>query len=103
MEAVKALSAWMVTNVEATLHRRDAHGTGGAGVPQGEVQRVRELVRLDGAGRRHPDADRPGRPDDPGLVGGHMWNEVYVGRWIPVNSGTQRGRDVVRPGEARRP
>ena len=84
-------------------HRRDAHRAGGARVPEGEVQRVRDLVRLAGAGRRHTHADRTRRADDPGLLGGA---HVERGLRRPVDPGRlerRRGRDVVRPGEADRP
>jgi hypothetical protein len=32
----------------------------------------------------------------PGQWGGHMWNEVYVGRWIPVDAGANEvGKSAV--------
>jgi Transglutaminase-like superfamily len=87
LEAVKALSAWMMKNVEPALITETLTGPEVLACRKGKCSEYAilfaSLARAVGIPTRIVLGDRM----IPGYWGGHMWNEVYVGRWIPVDSG----------------
>ena len=82
--------------------RRDPDGTGGAGLPEGEVQRVCDVVRLPGASGRHPHSDRARRADDRRPVGRPHVERGLCRALDTRRLFSQRSRDVLCPGQADR-
>jgi len=86
LAAVQALSAWVFEYIDATLIAETLSG------PQVLVRKVGKcteystlfasLARSAGIPTRLALGERRVG----GQWGGHMWNEVYVGRWIPVDA-----------------
>jgi hypothetical protein len=87
LEAVKALADWVSKNVEATLIAETLTGPEVLACRKGKCSEFAtlfaSLARAAGIPTRIVLGDRL----IPGQWGGHMWNEVYVGRWIPVDAG----------------
>ncbi len=103
LEAVKALSIWMGKNIEPSLIAETLTGPEVLACRKGKCSEFATLFASLARATGIPTRIVLGERMIPGQWGGHMWNEVYVGRWIPVERGRQRGRDVVRPGQADRP
>ncbi|MGP0063187.1 MAG: transglutaminase-like domain-containing protein [Isosphaeraceae bacterium] len=87
LEAVKALGAWIVKNVEAALISETLTGPEVLACRKGKCSEFAilfaSMARAVGIPTRIVLGDRM----IPGYWGGHMWNEAYVGRWIPVDAG----------------
>ncbi len=87
LEVVKALSDWVSKNVEATMIAETLSGPEVLACRKGKCSEFAtlfaSLARAAGIPTRIVLGDRL----IPGQWGGHMWNEVYVGRWIPVDAG----------------
>jgi hypothetical protein len=87
LEAVRALSAWVSKNVEGTALAETLTGPEVLACRKGKCSEFAilfaSLARAAGIPTRIVLGDRL----IPGQWGGHMWNEVYVGRWIPVDAG----------------
>jgi Transglutaminase-like superfamily len=87
VEAVKAICTWVSTNVEAAYFAETLSGPEVLACRKGTCSEFAalfaSLARAAGIPTRIVLGDRI----IPGQWGGHMWNEVYVGRWIPVDAG----------------
>jgi hypothetical protein len=87
LEAVKAHSAWVSKNVEVAYLAETLSGPEVLACRKGKCSEFAtlfaSLARAAGIPTRIVLGDRL----LPGQWGGHMWNEVYVGRWIPVDAG----------------
>ena len=87
LEAVRALSAWCCENVEpagvvATLTGPEVLACR-KGVCKEYATLFASLARAVGIPTRIALGERL----VPGMWAGHMWNEVYVGRWVTVDAG----------------
>ena len=87
LEAVKALSAWMLKNVEAALIAETLTGPEVLACRKGKCSEFATLFASLARAVGIPTRIALGERMIPGQWGGHMWNEVYVGRWIPVDAG----------------
>ena len=87
LEAVRALSEWVSKYVEPSYIAETLSGPEVLAVRKGKCSEIATLfasmARAVGIPTRIVLGDRL----LPGMWGGHMWNEVYVGRWIPVDAG----------------
>lgn len=87
LEAVLALSEWVSKHVEVTFLAETLSGPEVLACRKGKCSEFAtlfaSLARAAGIPTRIVLGDRL----LPGQWGGHMWNEVYVGRWIPVDAG----------------
>lgn len=84
---VRALSAWCTKNIET---RMIAETLTGPEVLDRKVGKCSEFATLFGSLARAagiPTRIALGERLIAGQWGGHMWNEVYVGEWIPVDAG----------------
>ncbi len=86
LEAVRALSAWVSKNVEVAYLADTLSGPEVLACRKGKCSEFAtlfaSLARAAGIPTRIVLGDRL----LPGQWGAHMWNEVYVGRWIPVDA-----------------
>ena len=87
LEAVQALSAWMVKNVEPALVAETLTGPEVLACRKGKCSEFAALFASLARAVGIPTRIALGERMMTGQWGGHMWNEVYVGRWIPVNPG----------------
>ncbi len=87
LEAVKALSAWIFKNVEPTLIVETLAGPEVLACRKGKCSEFAILFASLARAAGIPTRIVLGERMIPGYWEGHMWNEVYVGRWIPVNAG----------------
>ncbi len=87
LEAVKALSAWMLNNIEPSLIAETLTGPEVLACRKGKCSEFSTLFASLARAAGIPTRIALGERMIPGQWGGHMWNEVYVGRWIPVNTG----------------
>ncbi len=87
LEAVKALSAWMVKNVEPTLIAETLTGPEVLACRKGKCSEFAILFASLARAAGIPTRIALGERMIPGQWAGHMWNEAYVGRWIPVDAG----------------
>jgi Transglutaminase-like superfamily len=87
LEAVKALSAWVSKNVEPALVAETLTGPEVLSCRKGKCSEFATLFASMARAVGIPTRIALGERMIPGQWGGHMWNEVYVGRWIPVDAG----------------
>jgi len=87
LEAVKALSAWMLKNVEPTIIAETLTGPEVLACRKGKCSEFAILFASLARAAGIPTRIALGERMIPGQWAGHMWNEVYVGRWIPVDAG----------------
>ncbi len=87
LEAVKALCAWMLNNIEPCLIAETLSGPEVLACRKGKCSEFATLFASLSRAAGIPTRIALGERMIPGQWGGHMWNEVYVGRWIPVDSG----------------
>jgi hypothetical protein len=87
LEAVKALSAWMLNNIEPSLIAETLSGPEVLACRKGKCSEFATLFASLSRAAGIPTRIALGERMIPGQWGGHMWNEVYVGRWIPVDAG----------------
>ncbi len=93
LEAVRALSQWVNTNIEVEMITETLSGPEVLACRKGKCTEYAtlfaSLARSVGIPTRIALGDR--------MVGGqwagHMWNEVFVGRWIPVDAGANEVGD----------
>jgi hypothetical protein len=87
LEATRAISDWVSKNIEVALIAETLSGPEVLACRKGKCSEFAtlfaSLARAAGIPTRIVLGDRL----LPGQWGGHMWNEVYVGRWIPVDAG----------------
>jgi hypothetical protein len=87
LEAVRALSEWVSKYVEPAYIADTLSGPEVLAYRKGKCSEIATLfasmARAVGIPTRIVLGDRL----LPGMWGGHMWNEVYVGRWISVDAG----------------
>ena len=87
LEAVKALSLWMLKNVEPALIAETLTGPEVLACRKGKCSEFATLFASLARAAGIPTRIVLGERMIPGYWAGHMWNEVYVGRWIPVDAG----------------
>ncbi len=87
LEAVKALSTWMLKNIEPSLIAETLTGPEVLACRKGKCSEFASLFASLARAAGIPTRIALGERMIPGQWGGHMWNEVYVGRWIPVDAG----------------
>jgi hypothetical protein len=87
LEAVKALSAWMSKNIEPSLIAETLTGPEVLACRKGKCSEFATLFASLARAAGIPTRIVLGERMISGQWGGHMWNEVYVGRWIPVDAG----------------
>jgi hypothetical protein len=96
LEAVKALSAWMSNNIEPCLIAETLSGPEVLACRKGKCSEFATLFASLSRAAGIPTRIALGERMMPGQWGGHMWNEVYVGRWIPVDAGANEvGKSAV--------
>jgi hypothetical protein len=86
LEAVKALSEWMLINVEGALVTETLTGPEVLACRKGKCSEFAILFASLARAAGIPTRIVLGERMIPGYWAGHMWNEVYVGRWIPVDA-----------------
>ncbi len=86
LEAVRALSSWVSRNVEAAMIAETLTGPEVLACRKGKCSEYSTLFASLARAVGIPTRIALGERMIPGQWGGHMWNEVYVGRWIPVDS-----------------
>jgi hypothetical protein len=86
LEAVKALSAWMSTNIEPNLITATLSGPEVLACRKGKCSEFATLFASLARSAGIPTRIALGERMIAGQWAGHMWNEVYVGRWIPVDA-----------------
>ena len=93
LEAVKALSEWVSTNIAVEMIAETLSGPEVLACKKGKCTEYAtlfaSLARSVGIPTRIALGDRLVS----GLWAGHMWNEVFVGRWIPVDAGANEVGD----------
>ncbi len=86
LEAVEALSAWVFDYVDATLIVETLSGPQVLARKVGKCTEYSTLFASLARSSGIPTRLALGERMVGGQWGGHMWNEVYVGRWIPVDA-----------------
>jgi hypothetical protein len=87
LEAVKALSVWMLKNIEPSMIAETLTGPEVLACRKGKCSEFAILFASLTRAAGIPTRIVLGERMIPGQWAGHMWNEVYVGRWIPVDAG----------------
>ncbi|MGO9465233.1 MAG: transglutaminase-like domain-containing protein [Isosphaeraceae bacterium] len=87
LEAVKALCAWMLKNIEPSLIAETLTGPEVLACRKGKCSEFAILFASLARAAGIPTRIALGERMIPGQWAGHMWNEVFVGRWIPVDAG----------------
>jgi hypothetical protein len=87
LEAVKTMSVWMLKNIEPTLIAETLTGPEVLACRKGKCSEFAILFASLARAAGIPTRIALGERMIPGQWAGHMWNEAYVGRWIPVDAG----------------
>jgi hypothetical protein len=87
LEAVYALCAWMLKHIEPSLIAETLTGPEVLACRKGKCSEFAILFASLARAAGIPTRIALGERMIPGQWAGHMWNEVYVGRWIPVDAG----------------
>jgi Transglutaminase-like superfamily len=87
LEAVKALCAWILKNIEPTVIAETLTGPEVLACRKGKCSEFATLFASLARAAGIPTRIALGERMVLGQWMGHMWNEAYVGRWIPVDAG----------------